>query len=154
MFPGIAFQNGYHTSKFIIFFYSKYTCRQWSFPATNNWPRLGHNIVKSTLGTLAVSQFFKWIALHNNHKLGYLLATILVLPLAPFICIGYRLTVYVILNETPPLIVSQDRKLSAATWKYNLLPQREYQFWECSWLPPVAQKRPINRLRKFDNTIR
>ena len=31
-------------------------------------------------------------------------------------------------NETPPLIVSQDGRLSAATLKYKLLPQQEYQF--------------------------
>ncbi len=35
------------------------------------------------------------------------------------------------LNECPPLIVSKDGKLSAATLKWNLYPQREYQFWEC-----------------------
>ncbi len=36
-----------------------------------------------------------------------------------------------ILNECPPLIVSQDRKLPTATLKWDLHPQREYQFWEC-----------------------
>ncbi len=38
----------------------------------------------------------------------------------------------IVSNECPPLIVSQDMNLSAATLKKNLLPQREYQFWECS----------------------
>ena len=37
-----------------------------------------------------------------------------------------------ILNEWAPLIVYQDRKLPAATLKWNLHPQREYQFWECT----------------------
>ncbi len=41
---------------------------------------------------------------------------------------GFFTGMLFILNETPPLIVSQDGKLSAATLKYNLLPQREYQF--------------------------
>ncbi len=36
-----------------------------------------------------------------------------------------------ILNECPTLIVSQDGKLPAATLKWDLNPQWEYQFCEC-----------------------
>ena len=43
-----------------------------------------------------------------------------------------------ILIERPPLIVYQDGKLSTATLKYNLLPQWEYQFWECRGIWKVA----------------
>ncbi len=34
-------------------------------------------------------------------------------------------------------IVSQDGKLSAATLKWDLHPQPEYQFWECIVSQPV-----------------
>ena len=38
-----------------------------------------------------------------------------------------------ILNKYPPLFVSQDGKLPAATLKWNIHPQQEYQFWECGF---------------------
>ena len=43
--------------------------------------------------------------------------------------LGTDCVLSIILNEFPPLIVSQDRKLPAATLKWDLHPQWEYQFW-------------------------
>ncbi len=45
-----------------------------------------------------------------------------------------------ILNECPPVIVSQDGKLPAATLKWDLHPHRDYQFWECTARPRESQR--------------
>ncbi len=42
---------------------------------------------------------------------------------------NWRFEKYLILNKYPPLVLSQDGKLPAATSKWNPHPQWEYQFW-------------------------
>ena len=57
-----------------------------------------------------------------------------------------------VLNECPPLIVSQEGKLSAATLKWNLHPQQEHHFWECIIIQSISHMWQDNVTNAFYNS--